>query len=129
MMGPGVRLTMAILCTGLLCSCTKDEPHLAKVTFHAQCGGCSISYDVNGSTVETVPMVTSTFFREAMVEEGQEVSLSGTPTNLSTTATMIWLKVDGWQQDFEMILPNDSADLGSTVRIQVPVRNLDRFGQ
>ena len=105
----------------VLASCANDEPHIARVTFHTVCDNCFVESSGGGGQVHGEGQW------EAMREVGDEVFITARPTNISDTATAIWMKVDGFQQDFVFTNCMDSAGLRS-VEIRLAVPELDKYG-
>lgn len=103
--------------------CAKDEvKRTAIVTFGAQCNGCELTR--TGFAPDTLVGVSIV---DASMDIGSEAVIRAVPLGITDTATSVWVKVDGFQQDFALNLPADSASM-IPVEIRLTVPRLDRYG-
>ena len=116
-------LAMAVIVL-LLSSCEKEEPGPVTVSFNSLCGSCLVKWGVNGvtSAQDSIGGSNNVYTREITASVGDEVFITATPYITSPTATFVWIKVSGFQQDLQY------AKFDTTVSMHLTVPELDRFG-
>ena len=122
-----IKATLFVL-TSLAYGCKKEEPLPVTVEFNAFCFRCAVAYGINGSELGRVTIGTPFRTWTAPAEVGDEYWIRATPVQLSNVATAVWAKVDGFQQAYIMVQPNDSSRLGVPIEVRRTVPELDAYG-
>lgn len=118
-----------LLATALVLFGCRKKADTATVTFWGQCGGCRITYAIDGTTLGsdsiggTVP--TQLHFP---AEVGQEAHLTAQALTVTNAGMAIVIRVDGYQQAFAALRPTTAALLDSVLELRVRVPKLDRYG-
>ena len=117
-----------LLITCVAFGCKKEDPLPVTVQFNAYCSRCAVVYGINGTELGRDTIGTPFRTWTAPAEVGDEYWIRATPVQLSNVATAVWAKVDGFQQAYRTIQPNDSSRLGVPIEIRSAVPELDAYG-
>lgn len=117
----------SILLLILLSSCAKEQPLLTRVTVRAICGGCTVTYGAAGADKGSEQLSGSREWSwlEAV---GNDVRIRAVSTQTSSSATMVMIHVNGFQQTIDFTGKIDSTNLGVAAEASIIVPRLDRFG-
>ncbi len=121
------QLLLLSLIAVVLCACKKEE-ETATVTFWANCGGCEITYTINGTTLGTDSVGGPTVRRTHPAVVGDEATITARPRVVTGSGMGIAILVNDRQQAFTFMRPNSEALLDSTIELRITVPALDRFG-
>ena len=119
-----MRTLLATIAIMLLSACAKEEPAPVVVSFNSICGSCMVTWGITGvsSQQDSIGGANNVYTREVTASVGDEVFITATPFISTTTATFVWLKVSGFQQDLAY------AKFDTTVTLRMLVPELDRYG-
>lgn len=119
-----MRLLAIAFIAVLFSACEKEQPSPARITFGCICGSCEVTWGVEGgySATDSIPKSAQPYVRELVVDVGDEVYITSTPAVYTDTATMVYLKVNDFQQDVRY------AEYDTTVTLRLTVPELDRYG-
>lgn len=119
-----MRLLAIAFIAVFLSACEKEEPGPVTVSVNSLCGSCVVTWGVNGVTSarDSIGGSNNVYTREITASVGDEVFITADPYLTSTTASFVWIKVNGFQQDLQY------AKFDTTVSLNLTVPELDRYG-